>query len=455
MTGELTSRLGGSPQPQATVEAPSSLSALPLSDKRYRGLGVAILLLALGGFGGWATTADLAVAVVASGAVSVESFKKVVQHLEGGIVEQILVQDGDHVAAGDPLLILNKTQELSRLQIVRSQYLINQATKMRLRAEQQGADAMEFPDELLQSDLPQAKEVLDVQRALFIARREALDKTLGVLDEQIVQMREQIDGLQSMVRVNQSLRASLETEAKGLRKLFEKGMSNNVRLRELERQMLQLEGKSAQHRAEIARLKSRISENQVQKQLEAQEFQKEVGEQLHETEANIADAEERLVALGDQFKRTTVVAPVAGTVVGMKVHTLGAVIRPGDPIMDIVPSQDGFVVEARIADRDIDNIYPGQYAEIRFSAFNQRLTNVIDGRVTHVSADSFEDEVTGSRYYKARIKVTEEGRRDMTDGMKLLAGMPAEVMIKTGERTFASYVVKPIADMLARAMREG
>lgn len=430
------------------------VSALPLSDKRYRCLGLAVLLVAFGGFGSWAVTADLAVAVVASGAVSVESFKKIVQHLEGGIVEAILVQDGDQVEAGDPLLILNKTQELSQLQIVRSQYLINRATKVRLLAEQRSNDTLEFPDELLASDLPQAKEVLAVQSALFSARHESLAKGLSVLDEQIVQMREQIDGLQSIIRVNQSLIASLKTDAKGLRKLFEKGLGNNLRLRELERQILQLQGETAQHRSEIARLKARISENQLQKELKVQEFQKEVGEQLHEAEANLADAEERIVALGDQVERTTVTAPVAGTVVGMKVHTIGAVIGPGDPIMDIVPSGDGFVVEARIPDRDIDNVYPGQYAEIRFSAFNQRLTNIIGGEVAHVSADSFQDEVTGARYYKARIKVTEEGKHNMTKEMKLLAGMPAEVMIKTGERTFASYVAKPISDMLARAMRE-
>ena len=147
-------------------------------------------------------------------------------------------------------------------------------------------------------------------------------------------------------------------------------------------------------------------------------------------------------------------APVSGTVVGRQVHTVGAVIRGGDTIMDVVPSNDGFVVEARIPTRDIDNIYIGQFAEIRFSAFNQRLTDVIDGEVIHVSADSFEDEATGEQYYRARVRVTEEGYTQMNENMQLLSGMPAEVMIRTGERTFASYIAKPINDMLARAIRE-
>jgi epimerase transport system membrane fusion protein len=427
---------------------------LPISDKYYRWLGTIILLVAFGGFGGWATTADLAIAVVATGTVSVESFKKTIQHLEGGIVEEIFVQDGDHVEAGDTLLVFDKTQALSQLQIARSQYLINWVARVRLLAEQQGADSIEFPNKLLNSDLPEVKETLAVQDSLFQARRESLGETLNALDEQIVQMREQIDSLQSTIEINQSLGASLEAEIKDLRRLFKAGFVDNRRLRELERQTLQLQGETTQHRSEILRLKSRISENHAQKQVKMQEFQKEVGEQLRQAQANIVDAKERITTFGEQVKRTTVTAPVTGTVVGMTVHTLGAVIRPGDPVMYILPSGDGFVVEARILDRDIDNVYSGQYAEIRFSAFNQRLTNIIEGRVVHVSADTFEDEITGVRYYKARIKVTETGKQSMTDNLQLLAGMPAEVMIRTGERTFASYVAKPITDILARAMRE-
>ncbi|MBZ9557626.1 MULTISPECIES: HlyD family type I secretion periplasmic adaptor subunit [unclassified Modicisalibacter] len=427
---------------------------LPINDRGYRRLGLLILLIAFGGFGGWAATADLAVSVVAPGSVSVESFKKTVQHLEGGIVKDILVEDGDHVDAGQTLMVLDKTQARSQLEIARSQYLINRAAEVRLMAEQKGADALDFPEELLDSDAPRVKEVLAVQRALFQARRESLQGTLDALDEQANQMREQIDGLQKMIKVNQSRMASLQSEARDYRALFKEGLGDNQRLRELERQVLQFKGEIAQHRSEIAKLKSQISENKVQQQVKQQEFQKEVGEQLREAQANIADAEERMTALSDQVKRTTVTAPVAGTVVGMTIHTIGAVVKPGEPIMNIVPSGDDFVVEARIPSKDIDNIYPGQYAEIRFSAFNQRLTNVIEGEVTNVSADTFKDEATGTQYYKARVKVTPKGKREMTENMQLLAGMPAEVMIRTGERTFASYVAKPITDMLARAMRE-
>ena len=454
MAGDNSRSIDITPPKQSTPDESAPASPLPTSGKGYLRLGLVILLIAFGGFGGWAASADLAVSVVAPGAVSVESFKKTIQHLEGGIVDEINVDDGDHVEAGDTLLVIDNTQARSQLAISRSQYLINRAAEIRLLAEQKDADTLTFPDELLESDAQRVKEVLAVQRALFQARRGALEGTLSALDEQMSQMREQIDGLQDVIDVNQERMNSLQQEAQDYRSLFKEGLGDNQRLRELERQALQFKGDIAQSRSRIAELKSQISENKVQKQVKIQEFQKEVGEQLREAQGNIADAEERITALSDQVKRTTVTAPVSGTVVGLKVHTVGAVIKPGEPIMEIVPSGDDFIVEARVPDRDIDNIYPGQYAEIRFSAFNQRLSNVIDGEVTNVSADSFEDEATGAKYYKARVKVTEDGKREMTENMQLLAGMPAEVMIRTGERTFASYMTKPITDMLARAMRE-
>jgi len=448
------SRNNVAPPRQSASDDAAAASPLPTSGKGYLRLGLVILVIAFGGFGGWAASADLAVSVVAPGAVSVESFKKTIQHLEGGIVDEINVDDGDHVEAGDTLLVIDNTQARSQLAISRSQYLINRAAEIRLLAEQKDADTLTFPDELLDSDAQRVKEVLAVQHALFQARRGALEGTLSGLDEQMSQMREQIAGLQDVINVNQQRMNSLQEEAQDYRSLFKEGLGDNQRLRDLERQALQFKGDIAQSRSKIAELKSQISENKVQKQIKLQEFQKDIGEQLREAQGNIADAEERITALSDQVKRTTVISPVTGTIVGLKVHTVGAVVKPGEAIMEVVPSGDDFIVEARIPDRDIDNIYPGQHAEIRFSAFNQRLSNVIDGEVADVSADAFQDEATGAKYYKARVKVTADGKHEMTENMQLLAGMPAEVMIRTGERTFASYMIKPVTDMLARAMRE-
>ena len=454
MAGDNSRSIDITPPKQSTPDESAPASPLPTSGKGYLRLGLVILLIAFGGFGGWAASADLAVSVVAPGAVSVESFKKTIQHLEGGIVDEINVDDGDHVEAGDTLLVIDNTQARSQLAISRSQYLINRAAEIRLLAEQKDADTLTFPDELLNSDAQRVKEVLAVQRALFQARRGALEGALSALDEQMAQMREQIDGLQDVIDVNQERMNSLQQEAQDYRSLFKEGLGDNQRLRELERQVLEYQGENAQHSAEVAQLRSQISENGFQKEIRRQEYHQEVGEHLKDVQSQVTDAEERVTALRDQVQRTAIVAPVSGTVVGLQVHTQGAVIRSGDTVMEIVPANEAFIVEARIPDRDIDNVHIGQPAEIRFSAFNQRLSNVIEGEVAHVSADSFEDEATRNHYYKARIRVTDVGHSEMTSSMQLLAGMPAEVMLKTGDRTFASYMFKPFSDMLARAMRE-
>jgi len=441
------------PSGPATLDGEAT-EVLPTSDKGYRRLGFGILVLALGGFTLWSVTASLAIAVVAPGSVSIESFKRTVQHLEGGIVRELLVEDGDKVTAGDPLVILSDTQVRSQLEIARSQYLINRAMEARLLAEQEGAEMMVVPDDIKDVESVRLQQVIAVQQSLFTARRQSLMSTLESLDEQIVQMQEQIEGLQQRISVNTQRIASLRSEADDFRSLYREGLGDNQRLRELERQILQYEGDNAEFRANTAQLRSQISENRMQREIQQQEFQKEVGEQLRDAQAQIAQAEEQIVSYSDQVNRTVITSPVSGTVVGRQVHTVGAVIRGGDTIMDVVPSNDGFVVEARIPTRDIDNIFVGQFAEIRFSAFNQRLTDVIDGEVIHVSADSFQDEATGEHYYRARVRVTEEGYTQMNEHMQLLSGMPAEVMIRTGERTFASYIAKPITDMLVRALRE-
>jgi len=427
---------------------------LPTSDRSYRRLGLLILLGALGGFVAWAFTVSLAVAVVAPGSVSVTSSTRTVQHLEGGIVSRILVEDGDRVEAGAPLIVLSDTQVRTQLDIVRAHYLVNRAKEVRLLTEQSDGEVLDFPAALVDSDHTGATEVLTQQRRLFQARRQALRGTLDSLEEQIGEMRQRAVDLELQIGFDARRMSSLRKEAQDHRTLYQEGLGNNQRLRELERQVLELEGRIAQHRSEIASLASRISDNRLQMRLRRHEYRSQVGEQLGEARGEVVEARERIIALSDQLTRATIVAPVSGTVVASRVRTLGAVIRPGDDILDIVPANDGFVVEARVPNRDIDNVHQGQAASIRFSAFNQRLTREIDGEVIHVSADSFEDEATGARYYRIRVRVTERGGRDMTDEMQLLSGMPAEVMIRTGERSFASYIAKPITDMLARAIRE-
>ncbi|MDX5376462.1 MAG: HlyD family type I secretion periplasmic adaptor subunit [Halomonas sp.] len=427
---------------------------VPLDERRYHRLGLLVLLLGLGGFGGWAFTAELSVSVVAPGYVAAESYRRTVQHLEGGIVREILVEDGDSVTAGQPLVVLDDTQARSQLQIMRSQYLIHRATELRLLAEQQGSATLSIPEELATSDLPRVQEVLALQQALFVARRESHRGALDALDEQVIQLRRQIEGLEETVRLGERHLASLSAEENDLRGLYARGLVDNLRLREVERDLLQLEGEVAGRRAEIGRLGSQLSENRMLREVRIQEFHKEVGEQLRDVQARVSEAEERIISLSDQVLRTTIRAPVAGTVVERRVHSNGDVVRPGDSLLDLVPAGDGFIIEARVPGRDVDRLYPGQAAEIRFTAFNQRQTYSSLAEVVYVSADSQVDEATGARFYRVRLKVSDTGRQALDGHMQLLAGMPAEVMIRTGERTFASYLLKPLTDMFARAVRE-
>lgn len=437
----------------ATLEGDYELQ-VPTSSRRHQRIGLLVLLLAVGGFGGWAFTANLAVAVVAPGHVTVESFRRSVQHLEGGVVRRILVEDGDRVAAGQPLVEIDDTRARAQLQIVRAQYLVGKATELRLLAEQRGDEALTFPAELLESDLPRVQAMLDVQQALFKARRESLRGTLEALDEQALQLEQQVEGLAEMVRFGEQELASLGGEAHDLRGLFKKGMVSNQRLREVERDRFELSREVAGYRSDIARLGSQISESRMQREIRLQEFHSDVAEQLRQAQVGVTEAEERIHALADQVARTTLKAPVAGIVVERRVHSVGDVVRPGDPLLDIVPADDRFLVEARVVDRDINSLHPGQRAEIRFTAFNQRTTDVIAAEVIFVSADSQQDEATGARFYRVRLRVLDPEREKLDRQMQLLAGMPAEVMIQTGERTFASYITKPITDILARAIRE-
>ena len=299
---------------------------VPVDLRPYRRWGFAILLVAFGGFGVWSVTAHLAVSVVAPGSVSVESFTKTIQHLEGGIVADVLVEDGDHVEAGEPLIVLDDTQALAQQRIAETEYLITRASEVRLLAEQADSDSLTFPEELIASSNSRVQEVLDVQRRLFEVRRQSLDDTLAALDQQILQLEEQITGLGETRSITQRRIDSLEGEVANHRKLFRDGMISSQRLRELERESLEYQSDNAGHASEIARLRAQISENTLNKQIRLQEFQQQVGEALRQVQAEVADAEERLVALNDTLARTRITAPVAGTVVDLQVHTLG--VRP-------------------------------------------------------------------------------------------------------------------------------
>ncbi len=427
---------------------------VPTSDRPERIAGLLVLLLAFGGFGLWATFAPLDGAAVAPGVVAVESARKTIQHLDGGTVSEILVREGDRVAAGDIIIRLDDTQASAQLEIARGQYLSLRTQEARLVAERDDLPDIAFPDELLTAkDDPRIREAITGEERVFDARRKSLIGEQAVLKQRSEQLQEQIRGLTALADSKTKRINLYQEEIEGLHKLFEKGLGDKSRLREWERLSAELQGERGEHQSAIASAQVQIGETEIQAAQLKRRFTSEVVTELRDVETKLADLRERIRALQQTLERTVVKAPVAGAVVGTSVHTIGGVIRPGEKILDIVPENESFIVEAQVQPVDIDRVSPGLEADLHMSAFNTRTTPVIPGKVLTVSADRLVDQATNRPYYLARIQVTPEGM-DKLKGRTLQAGMPVDAMIKTGERTFFDYLIRPITDRLAHAFRE-
>lgn len=429
-----------------------SLSDLPASDRKARMVGLAIVLVTFGLFGGWATFAPLESAALAPGVVTVQSYRKTVQHLEGGIVKELHARDGDMVAAGDPLIVLDDTQLRAEYGMTRNQLVAAQAMEARLQAERDGLERIDFSD-MLENDSKRAVEARDGETQVFNARRGSrLGETL-VLEKRIGQLNEQISGLRSMIDTKRSLEASYKNEISELKQLLSEGYVDKQRLLEQERKLDMLRAEVADHQSEITKTQLQISETELQILQLNKDFNSEVVGQLSEVQTKVFDLQEKMAALEDRLSRVVIRAPEDGMILGMKVHTIGGVVSPATPLLDIVPSISDLIVEAQVSPIDIDRVSVGKPADIRFSAFNSATTPVIKGEVRHVSADRLINEETGMPYYLARVAMTEEGARAL-GLLKLQPGMPAEVLINTGKRTMLQYLMQPATNAFARSMIE-
>jgi epimerase transport system membrane fusion protein len=429
-----------------------SLATLPASDRKARLIGLTIVLITFGLFGGWATFAPLESAALAPGVVTVQSYRKTVQHLEGGIVKELHARDGDMVEAGDALIILDDTQLRAEYGMTRSQLVAAQAMEARLQAERDGAEQIDFGD-MLESGSKRAVEARDGETQVFNARRGSRLGEVSVLEKRIGQLNEQISGLQSMIKTKRSLESSYKNEISELKQLLAEGFVDKQRLLEQERKLDMLRAEVADHQSEITKTKLQISETELQMLQLNKDFNSEVVGQLAEVQTKVFDLQEKMAALEDRLSRVVIRAPEGGMILGMKVHTIGGVVSPATPLLDIVPSISDLIVEAQVSPIDIDRVSVGKPADIRFSAFNSATTPVIKGEVRHVSADRLINEETGMPYYLARVALTEEGSR-VLGSLKLQPGMPAEVLINTGERTMLQYLMQPATNAFARSMIE-
>lgn len=437
---------------QTALSAATEATPLPIDDKPVRRVGMIILLLSFGLFGGWATLAPLDSAALAPGVVTVKSYRKTVQHLEGGIVRELRVRDGDQVKAGDVLLVLDNTQARAETEMVRSQLIAALAMEARLMAERDG-----LPEPLTVSELdandPRVREAHDSEARIFQTRRTSLLGEISLLEKAVVQIEEQTRGIRAVIASKQTLAASHQEEIDDLRALLAEGFVDKQRLREQERSLARLQAEIAEHQSESARARLQIGEAQLKILQLKKTFATEVAGQLGEVHTKVYDLRERLAALQDRAQRTEITAPEAGMVMGMTLHTIGGVVGPGTPLLDIVPASEELIIEAQMSPADIDRIAVGKLADIRFSAFSSSTTPVIEGRLVHVSADRLINKDNGVPYFLGRLELTDKGRKALGD-LELVPGMPAEVLINTGARTLLQYLMQPASNAFARSLIE-
>ena len=423
------------------------------SHEKPKRIGLIIVLLTFGIGGLWAVTAPLQSAALAPGTVVVKGSRKTIQHLEGGIVKELPVSDGDMVEQGDLLVRLDDTQIRAQLEITMGQYYAVKAREARLLAERDGSASVSYPKVITQGNDPRAQDAIQSQNQVFTAQRNALLGEISVLNQRIEQLHSQAKGLGGLKIGKEKLVASYAEEVEDFSQLLEEGFADKNRLRELERSLARTEGEVAELIANIASVEMQVGETRLQILQLQKEFHTTVVDHLSTAQEEMYDLEERIRAAGDKVERADILAPADGIVLGLAVHTIGGVVRPGEPILSVVPQTTELLIEAQVSPVDIDRVHKGQAAKIRFSAFNSQTTPVIEGRLIDLSADAISSDEQSPPFYKAKVEVTAEGM-SMLEGLTLVPGMPAEVLINTGSRTMFQYLTQPIRNAFARSLIE-
>jgi HlyD family type I secretion membrane fusion protein len=419
-------------------------------------LGVLAVSTLVGTLGVWGTQARIDGAVIALGAVQVESKTQVIQHQEGGVVSEILVKDGDTVSTGDVLVRLDATFLETELSMVETQLFELIARRARLTAEQDGLENIVMPTELsgIAEQNPDVKNLFYGQQKLFLARKKTMAAVFDQVAEQKTQMTQQIGGLEAELKALKAQLILVEDERADAQLLVKKGLKPKRELNALKREEVGMQGRIAQINAKIAVTRGQITELQLKKLQYAESRREEAIAQLRDFQTKEDNLIEKRLALKERLARLEIRTPVGGTVFNTTVHALNSVIRGADPIMYIVPQDQPLVVSARASAVDIDKIYPGQETVLRFSALDLKHVPDIHGTVARFSADALADEQSGETFYTVDIK-PEPADLALLDGQAIVPGMPVEAYIQTGERSPLNYLVKPLADYFNKAFREG
>lgn len=416
--------------------------------------GLVVVIVLAGGFGTWASTVQISGALIAPGQVVVDTNVKKVQHPTGGVVGEVRVRDGDVVKAGDIVVRLDETVVRASLAIVVKTLNGLWARAARLEAEQRGADKIVFPPMLTdRASDPDVRDVMTSETKLFEVRVNGRAGQKSQLRERVSQLNEEIEGLSAQERAKDKEIVLVEKELVGVRQLYEQRLIQISRLTTLERDLARLNGERGQYIASRAQAKGKITETELQIIQVDKDVLSEVSKDLREANDKIGEFVERKVTAEDQLRRIDIRAPQDGIVLQSTVHTVGGVITAGDAIMMIVPKADDLSVEAKVNPQDIDKLQIGQKTVLRFSAFNQRTTPELNGKVSRVSADVTTDQRSGQTFYTIRVSMAPEEVARLGE-VKLVPGMPVEAFVQTGERTMFSYLMKPFSDQFMRAFRE-
>ena len=414
--------------------------------KRIVRTGLLVIAGAVVAFAAWAFYAPLSGAVIAPGYVKVDLNRKVVQHQEGGIVRVIKVRDGDRVSQGQELVVLDDVRIDAQLDLLRTQLEAERAKVARLEAERSFAARPSFPKDL------QKKEFITREEALFRARREALDSQIAVLKRQITESVEEANALAQQISAEEKALKLQREELAANERLLEQGYVQKTRLLTLQRAVAEYEARHGERRAELSKARQRASELEFRILAMRNTYVQSATDELKESTSKMFDLEDRIRPSRDASERQKIAAPIAGEVVGLRVFTAGSVIGPREVLMEIVPQEKRLIVEARIRPEDINHVRPGSEADIRLTAYQSRTTPLVPGSVTYVSGDRIVEQQTGQPYYVVHIDVPEKALG--AANLKLQAGMPAEVFIRTDTRTALDYLLAPVTAYLRRAMRE-
>lgn len=442
----------------AAIDDPTRTQNTGREERRLKIIGVVIVLVLIAVTGIWAVRAPLASAAIGSGVVTIENHRKAISHLEGGIVREVRVREGQQVSKGEVLLTLEDVQARAQLEQVRAQWIVSVAREARLIAQRDGLAKVVFPPALmaLAGDL-RVGDAMRVQEQTFRARRLAQQGEMMLHERQITQLRQRGASLQEQRLIRERLLSSFEKERDDFEALANEGYIERQRVREMERSVVLNDGQRAALIKDIASNDAEIGAIQIKMLQLEKDLQREVTQELAQVQIDIFTLTERQRALEDTVKRITIVASEAGRVLALAVHSPGEVVRPGAHLLDIVPVQQNLIVEARLSPQDVDQLRVGQMAEVRFSAFRQRDMPMIQGQLMTLSADRLVEDVNGTKqsYYLAHIRVTDKGIADLAQlNLELVAGMPADVLVTTGQRTLWHYLTAPLSDLMVRSLKE-